>query len=106
MPVKMKAEQLAFWQELLAPFAPEDLSIKKQGGKDLTFVDKRAIMNRLDSVVDPVRAHRHSRPHPPGRPGLESGAWGRSAAPGPIRRRKRQALSSIRTAHVRDRTGA
>jgi hypothetical protein len=53
MPVKMAPHQLAFWRELLAPFDPNQLSVTKRGGKDLTYVDKRSVYNRLDSVCGP-----------------------------------------------------
>lgn len=53
MPVKMSPEQLGFWRELLAPFAPNQLSTTKRGGKELTYIDKRSITNRLDSVCGP-----------------------------------------------------
>ena len=53
MPVKMTREQLEFWRELLAPFPGEALSVKSVGGRDLTYIDKRSLANRLDSVVGP-----------------------------------------------------
>lgn len=53
MPVKFAPHQLAFWRELLAPFPDHQLSTTKRGGKDLTYIDKRALTNRLDSVVGP-----------------------------------------------------
>lgn len=53
--VKLTAEQLSFWKELLAPFARNELStVPKRGGKgDLTYLDKRALENRLDTVCGP-----------------------------------------------------
>ena len=53
MPVKMAPHQLLFWQELLSPFPEALLSTTSRGGKALTYVDKRAITNRLDSVCGP-----------------------------------------------------
>lgn len=53
MPVKMAPHQLAFWRELLAPFPDSQLSETSRGGKKLTYIDKRALTNRLDSVVGP-----------------------------------------------------
>ena len=55
MSVKMTIRQLAFWQELFAPFNPEELSeVPARGGKKmLTYIDKRALSNRLDSVCGP-----------------------------------------------------
>ena len=54
-PRAMAPHQLAFWRELLAPFAPNELSeVPARGGKKtLTYVDSRALMNRLDSVCGP-----------------------------------------------------
>lgn len=49
MPYKMPPHELAFWRELLAPFPEELLSETSRGGKKLTYIDKRAITNRLDS---------------------------------------------------------
>lgn len=56
MPVKMQPHQLEFWRELLAPFAPHELSeVPKRGGRgNLTYIDKRALENRLDSVCGPA----------------------------------------------------
>ena len=55
MPRAMAPHQLAFWRELLAPFAPNELSeVPARGGKKtLTYIDKRALENRLDSVCGP-----------------------------------------------------
>jgi hypothetical protein len=53
MPVSMAPHQLAFWRELLAPFPKEVLSETSRGGKKLTYIDKRSITNRLDSVLGP-----------------------------------------------------
>lgn len=53
MPVKMEPHVLAFWQELLAPFDDHQLSTTRRGGKDLTYVCKRALTNRVDSVCGP-----------------------------------------------------
>jgi hypothetical protein len=46
----MQPHQLEFWSALLAPFPEHLLSHTTRGGKNLTYIDKRAIMNRLDSV--------------------------------------------------------
>lgn len=56
MPVKMSDKQLEFWQELLAPFAEHELSeVPARGGQGkLTYIDKRALENRLDSVCGPT----------------------------------------------------
>lgn len=53
--VTMTERQLAFWRALLAPFRPEELSeVPARGGKrTLTYLDSRALMNRLDSVCGP-----------------------------------------------------
>lgn len=53
MSVQMDPVQLAFWRELLAPFEDHQLSTTSRGGKKLTYVDKRSITNRLDSVCGP-----------------------------------------------------
>lgn len=55
MSVKMTDRQLSFWRELLAPFAPSELSeVPARGSKKtLTYIDKRALSNRLDSVCGP-----------------------------------------------------
>jgi hypothetical protein len=53
MPVTMTARQLAFWRELLAPFRSDQLSTTIRGGKELTYIDKRSITNRLDSICGP-----------------------------------------------------
>lgn len=54
MPANFTHRQLAFYRELFAPFAPGELSEKPgRGGKTFTFIDKRALMNRLDSVCGP-----------------------------------------------------
>jgi hypothetical protein len=53
MPVKMVPHELAFWRELLAPFDDNQLSVTKRGGKDLTYVDRRSVYNRLNSVCGP-----------------------------------------------------
>jgi len=53
MPVELAPHQLAFYQELFAPFPNELLSTTRRGGRELTYVDKRAISNRLDSVCGP-----------------------------------------------------
>lgn len=55
MPVKMAPHQLEFYRELLAPFASHELSeVPARGGKKtLTYLDKRALENRLDSVCGP-----------------------------------------------------
>src|SRR5689334_18470561 len=47
--------QLAFWRALCAPFAEAELStVKGRGGmKELTYIDKRALENRLDDVAGP-----------------------------------------------------
>ena len=53
--LKMAPHQLEFYRELLAPFASHELSeVPARGGKKtLTYLDKRAIENRLDSVCGP-----------------------------------------------------
>lgn len=53
--IQMTPEQLAFWRALLAPFHPDELStVPRRGGKgDLTYLDKRALENRLDTVCGP-----------------------------------------------------
>ena len=48
--VTMIQEQLDFWHALLAPFQDHELSQVPRGGKTLTYLDKRAIENRLDTV--------------------------------------------------------
>ena len=55
MPIKLAPHQLAFWRELLAPFAPDPASsaLTKRGGKELTYIDKRSLTNRLDSILGP-----------------------------------------------------
>jgi Rad52/22 family double-strand break repair protein len=51
----MKDHQLAFWRALLAPFHDHELSeVDGRGGKKFTYVDSRALMNRLDSVCGPL----------------------------------------------------
>ena len=56
MPVTMTPSQLTFWRELLAPFSPDELSeVPARGSsKVLTYIDKRALSNRLDSVCGPA----------------------------------------------------
>lgn len=49
----MTPSQLEFWRALLAPFPEESLSTINRGGKPLTYLDKRSIENRLDSVCGP-----------------------------------------------------
>ena len=48
--------QRDFYHALLAPFKPEELSeVPARGGnKMLTYVDKRAIENRLDTACGPA----------------------------------------------------
>lgn len=55
MPARMAPHQLEFDRELLAPFHPSELSeVPARGGKKtLTYIDKRALENRLDSVCGP-----------------------------------------------------
>jgi len=55
MSIKMSAEQLSYWQTLLAPFYKSELGeVPARGGKKtLTYIDKRALSNRLDSVCGP-----------------------------------------------------
>ena len=53
MPVKLAPHQLAFWREILAPFPDHQLSTTTRAGKTLTYIDKRALTNRLDSVLGP-----------------------------------------------------
>jgi hypothetical protein len=57
MPAKMAPHQLEFFRELLAPFDPSELSeMPAPGGqRTLTYIDKRALENRLDSVCSPHR---------------------------------------------------
>ena len=56
MSVKMTPHQLEFWRELLAPFDAIELSeVPARGSKKvLTYIDKRALSNRLDSVCGPA----------------------------------------------------
>lgn len=50
----MTEYQLSFWRALLAPFPDNELStVKKGGGRELTYVDSRALTNRLDSICGP-----------------------------------------------------
>jgi hypothetical protein len=51
----MTEQQLAFWNALLAPFAEHELSrVPARGSKrELIYIDKRALANRLDSVCGP-----------------------------------------------------
>ncbi len=53
MPVELTPHELAFWRELFAPFPDSSLSYTKRGGKELVYLDKRSITNRLDSVCGP-----------------------------------------------------
>jgi hypothetical protein len=53
MPIRMTRDQLEFWRELLAPFPDMALSVKRIGGNELTYIDKRSLENRLDTVVGP-----------------------------------------------------
>src|SRR3954464_15642842 len=53
MPGKQNREQLEFWRELLAPFPSDALSVKRIGGNELTYIDKRSLENRLDTVLGP-----------------------------------------------------
>jgi Rad52/22 family double-strand break repair protein len=54
MPAKMTGRQLAFYRELYAPFRDDELSTKPgRGSKEFTWLDKRALMNRLDTVCGP-----------------------------------------------------
>jgi len=47
--------QLAFWNALWAPFHPHELSeVPGRGTSVLTYLDKRAIENRLDTVCGPT----------------------------------------------------
>jgi hypothetical protein len=52
MPVKMVPHQLEFFRELLAPFAPSELSeVPARGGqRTLTCIDKRVLENRKRPV--------------------------------------------------------
>src|SRR4051812_25683074 len=46
--------QLDFWRALCAPFPDNELStVSGRGGKTLTYIDKRALENRLDDVCGP-----------------------------------------------------
>jgi hypothetical protein len=49
----LTARQIEFWRELLAPFPREAYGTLRRGGRDLTYLKKQAIQNRLDSVVGP-----------------------------------------------------
>ena len=51
--LKMTREALDFWHVLWAPFQDHELSEVPRGGKDLTYVDKRSLENRLDTVCGP-----------------------------------------------------
>lgn len=52
--VEQSELQSAFWHALLAPFHDHELSeVTGRGPKALTYVDKRAIENRLDTVCGP-----------------------------------------------------
>jgi hypothetical protein len=52
---EMTEKQLAFFRALTAPFPDESLSEKPgRGGKPMTWLDKRALENRLDSVCTPL----------------------------------------------------
>ncbi len=51
--VHMSPTQLQFWRDLLAPFPGEALSVKTVGGRELTYIDKRSLANRLDNIVGP-----------------------------------------------------
>lgn len=54
MPYKMPPHELEFYQELMAPWADEDLSVVDGGGgRKLTYVKKSALENRLDTVCGP-----------------------------------------------------
>lgn len=53
MPVKMTSGELEFWNEMYAKFDPRELSEVNRGIR-LTYVDSRALMNRLDTVVGPA----------------------------------------------------
>ena len=49
----MSQEALDFWHALLAPFQDHELSEVPRGGRTLTYIDKRALENRLDTVCGP-----------------------------------------------------
>jgi len=49
----MTEEAIGFWHALWAPFQDHELSQVPRGGKTLTYVDKRALENRLDTVCGP-----------------------------------------------------
>lgn len=55
MIAQITPDQLAFWRALLAPFADHELSVVPSRGskKELTYLDKRALENRLDTVCGP-----------------------------------------------------
>lgn len=54
MPAPLSPEELQFLRELMAPFHPSELSEKPgPGGRTLTWLDKRSLSNRLDSVCGP-----------------------------------------------------
>ena len=47
-------EDLKVLKRLTAPFAPEDIKHRPQGGRQLAYIDSRQVMNRLDAVVGPL----------------------------------------------------
>lgn len=52
---EMTELQLSFFRALCAPFPEEALSVKPgRGGSPMTWLDKRALENRLDSVCTPM----------------------------------------------------
>lgn len=63
MPANFTPRQLEFYRDLFAPFLDCELSEKPgRGGKTFTFIDKRALMNRLDSVCGPAGWKQEYRP--------------------------------------------
>jgi Rad52/22 family double-strand break repair protein len=50
----LSARQLQFFRALLAPFPAECYGVIPRGGKSLTYLKPRAIMNRLDEVCGPL----------------------------------------------------
>ena len=43
----------SIWQQLAAPFAPDEIEWRETGGQDAPYPRPDAIMNRLDAVVGP-----------------------------------------------------
>jgi hypothetical protein len=49
----MTDEQLAFFRDLCAPFDPAQVKELNRGGRTLSYVKAKAVMNRLDDVAGP-----------------------------------------------------